>query len=298
MAFNVQALVGAAIYELHNGNPFWVVGMVGLGIPPNHRLKSRGALQHGATDDGYLADERILGLSLASIGTDRATADGHRDTLRAIFKPQQSTPTRIRVTREDGQVRQLDVHAAGPVDMPQTRDQRMGPLQLLLVQMEAAQPLWYDPALVNTVFLTVIGGTEGWQIPALMPWDQQGGDIINVRETFHYAGDAPAYPEIIITGPADNPVITNETTGETLTFTGSVPALDTWTVTISDNSADVTNAAGDSVLEYLSDDSDLGTFHLDPDLNGGDNDITVEILTGATGATRVRLRYYTRYFGL
>jgi hypothetical protein len=96
----------------------------------------------------------------------------------------------------------------------------------------------------------------------------------------------------VITGPCDNPVIENETTGDRIEFSGTLLNGETWTVQISDDSADVLDDAGDSALQYVTEASDIGTFHLEP----GDNEIGVEILTGATTATRVSLRYNERHY--
>lgn len=44
------------------------------------------------------------------------------------------------------------------------------------------------------------------------------------------AGDIDAWPVFVITGPVDFPVITNDTTGDTFTVVGNIPALTTVTI--------------------------------------------------------------------
>lgn len=292
MAWNVQFIVGATTYEMFNGNPFWVTALSGVGIQNVLRLESKGALQNGVTDIGFQQAAGLLTLEVFIHGASKSAADGHRDTLAGILRPRAATPVKVRVTRNDGKVRQIDTYLVGSADFPAVRSQRFGGGQIVAVQLKAPDPKWYDPTLVNVAFTSVQGGTEGWQIPIDVPWDQQGGDFIDVVETIDYAGLAPVYPEIVITGPCDNPIIENQTTGETIEFVGTLLNGETWTVQISADSADVLDDDGVSALQYVTEDSDLGTFHLEP----GANDVAVQILTGATTATRVSFRYYERYY--
>lgn len=292
MAYNVQFIVGSTTYEMFDGNPFWVTALSGVGISGVLRLESRAALQNGVTDLGYQQTAGMLYAEIHIHGATKAATDGHRDTLAGILRPRANTPIKVRVTRDDGEVRQIDTYLVGNADFPAARGQRFGGGQIVLVQLKAPNPTWYDPTLVNVGFESVAGGTEGWQIPAEVPWVQQSGDIIDTTETVNYGGTAPVYPEIVITGPCDDPVITNNTTNETLEFVGSLLNGETWTVQISEDSADVLDDNGDSALQYLTEASDLGTFHLEP----GDNEIVVQILSGATTATRVSLRYYERHY--
>jgi len=290
MAYNVQAIVESTTYEMYNGAPFWVVSMTGVGIGPVSRLESKGAQQNGSTDVGYLLENRLLNIEMFINGVSKIATEGHRDTLAAILRPR-NTPVKWKVTRNDGAIRQIDGYLVGMADMPAIRGQSFGGGQTVIVQLKCNNPSWYDPELQNIPFFIAPGGIEGWQFPLLFPWNQEAGNIIDQTITVDYAGSAPTYPEIVLTGPGDDPVIRNLDTGEVLEFEGTIPSGDAWTVTITEDSADVTNEAGDSVLEYLTEDSDLGTFHLEP----GSNDIQVQILTGATVETSASLRYYKRY---
>lgn len=293
MTYNIQAIVESTTYEMYDGNPFWVVSMVGVGIGPVNRLESRGAQQNGSTDVGWLADNKLLNVEFFINGASRSAKAGHKDTLATILRPR-STPIKWRVRREDDLVKQIDVFLVGMADMPAIREQSFGGGQYVLAQFKANDPRWYEPTLESVPFFIAPGGTEGWQFPIIFPWNQEAGNVIDQTETIDYEGTADTYPEIEITGPADTPLIRNLTTGEKLEFTGNIEAGDSWTVTITEDSADVTNEAGDSVLEYLTEDSDLGTFHLEP----GSNDILVQILSGATAATSAAVRYYKRHWHL
>lgn len=293
MAYNVQAIVEPTTYEFYNGAPFWVVSMTGVGIGPVSRLESKGAQQNGSTDVGYLLENRLLNVEFFINGASKIATDGHRDTLASILRPR-ATPLKWRITRNDSAIRQIDSYLVGMADMPRVRGQSFGGGQTVIAQFKCNEPTWYDPTLQNVPFILEPGGIEGWQFPVIFPWVQAPGEIIDQTQTINYPGSAPTFPEIVIVGPADAPLIQNLTTDEKLEFTGSIPDGDSWTITITEDSADVVNEAGDSVLEFLTEDSDLGTFHLEP----GNNDISAQILTGVSLITSVSMRYYIRYSNL
>jgi len=114
-----------------------------------------------------------------------------------------------------------------------------------------------------------------------------------------YAGDFDSYPTITMTGPIISPLITNTTTGDQLSFAGgTIGSTDVWTIETRYGRKSVLNAAGSSVEQYLSSDSDLATFRLvaDPAATGGTNTISVAGTAGGT-ATAISLAYYNRYTG-
>ncbi len=67
-------------------------------------------------------------------------------------------------------------------------------------------------------------------------------------------GDFDAYPIIILKGRLDAPIITNETTGESLIFSGNVSSGDIYTVDIVNRT--IVNSAGDNIFSVLSSDTD------------------------------------------
>ena len=149
MAFNLQAIVNSVTYDLNNGSPFKLEGLTGGGVAAARRLSERGPLQHGDTDLGVRLQPRTITLSLNFVGASASALDTARDTLNTIFKPVGETavnyPVQLRVTRDDGGVRQLDCYTSGPADIPLIPANRPGNLHRAVVQLRAADPLWYDP---------------------------------------------------------------------------------------------------------------------------------------------------------
>lgn len=299
MSVSVDWIVGATTYALSGRAPYAFISLTGMGNPPVRRIKERGPQQHGATDVGFLLDERMLNLAILITGSTLELVDGYRDDLADMLKPS-STAGKLRVTRDDGTVRQIDCHVSTAVDFPNTLQERIGASQLVVVQFEAADPIWYDPVRNNIVFTIASGVSEpgGYPIPLMIPMIYTGGALIDATENLTYAGKWETFPTIYITGPADDPVITNATTGKVLDFTGTnIAALDTYTIDLRYGYKTVTDAAGVRQNAALTDASNLVDWSLapSPDAPGGINDIQVYIPSGVTVATKVRVEYYDRY---
>lgn len=145
MAFALDAIVNDVTYSLSDGDPFRLESAQGLAMPSVRRLTERGPRQDGDTDLGYRLDPRTITLSLNFYADTYAALDGHRDTLATIFKPARGYDIKLRVTRDDGAVRQIDCHTVGPVDVRLVREERPGKLHRAVVQLRAADPTWYDP---------------------------------------------------------------------------------------------------------------------------------------------------------
>lgn len=296
MSVTIEAIVGPTTYALSGRNPYAFISLTGLGLPPIRRLKERGPLQHGSTDVGFLLDERMLNLALMITGNTLDELDGYRDDLAEILKPLDTTPIKLRVTRDNGSVRQIDCFTAGLVDFPNTLQERMGASQLVVAQFEAADPIPYDPALNNIVFDTSGGG--GYFVNLSVPLQYSVGTSIDQVVSLAYNGKWEVYPTIYVTGPAEDLVITNETIGKVLDFTGhTIAAGVTYEIdlrygfkTITDNSGVRQNAA-------LTDDSNLADWRIvpSPTAVGGINDIHVEVADQATSNTQIRVAYYDKY---
>ena len=119
MAQTWQAVVGATTYNLNDGTISRLLpGVQGAGMPPARRLVQRSPQQHGHTDLGYRYDARQLRLPFLFDTTSLALADARRDDIYDIFKSLTGTPIKIKVTRDDAAVRQLDCYVTGVLDMP------------------------------------------------------------------------------------------------------------------------------------------------------------------------------------
>jgi len=153
MAQTWQAVVGATTYNLNDGTISRLLpGVQGAGMPPARRLTQRSPQQHGHTDLGYRYDARQLRLPFLFDTTSLALADARRDDIYDIFKSLTGTPIKIKVTRDDASVRQLDCYVTGVLDMPDDLQNRLTATQLYVVTLEAGDPMWYNPTQQSTSF--------------------------------------------------------------------------------------------------------------------------------------------------
>lgn len=296
MSVSVQAIVGSETYNLSGRNPYAFISLTGQGLPPIRRIKERGPQQHGSTDVGFLLDERMLTLALLITGSTLADLDTYRDNLAEILKPLSSTPIKLRITRDDGAIRQIDCNTVGIVDFPNTLQERIGPSQMVIAQFEAADAIPYDPTLQNIVFDT--SGGRGYAVPIEIDLAYTTGTSIDNIISLTYGGKWEVYPKIYVTGPAEDLVITNQTIDTVLDFTGHViPALETYEIDLRYGFKTVTDSSGSRQNAALTDESDLATWRIVPSpmAPGGINDIRVEVADQATSATQVRVEFYNRY---
>ena len=297
MSVIVEGIVGPTTYALSGGNPFWFVSLTGGGLPPIRRLKERSPQQHGSTDIGFLLDERMINLVLlieANATTQQEAlelADQYRDDLAECLKPRENTPIQLRITRDDGRVRQIDCHVVGTVDFPNTLRERMGASQLVVIQFEAADPIFYDPTLNNVIF-DISDNVSGVEIPLMIPFVYSAVTELDAIESITYAGKWETFPIIYVTGPANDLIITNETTGKVLDFTGhNIASGDIYTIDLRYGQRFIVDQNGVRKNSALTDDSDLQNWSFVP----GINDVHVEITSGLSVVTLIRVEYYNRY---
>lgn len=462
-----QAIVGSTTYSLSDGNPFKIISISGIGNAPVRRLEERGPFQDGSTDTGYRLDPRLINIVLYINASTRALADTYRDTLSGIFNPANGAMVKLRCTRDDNAVRQIDCYAVNLVDMPAEIPDRVLGYQRVGVQLKAPNPIWYNPSgfalafdrsgtaidwrygggLIGTADLITSGtsvaqgsafaiptgltsytiftrtarpasgtevlwsikrtadasmdlyfagtGTTGLRMDAVSDFDyvttgtaypagtasiffnqhqsvatgeerarmqvvhyttSSGSLVAQVLDPYHTFGtvsgtvgywrSTPAagsawtptvthaamyskglstaqmdgivsaitggttgnfsgtalidgtwdeYPMIVLTGPMNDPVLTNTTTGEILSFTGAtIPAGAAYLIDTRYGHKTVEDTTGANQIGKLANASDLSTFHLRP----GANFLQVSFSGGTTAASQVNLTYYDRYIAL
>lgn len=163
MAFKLEVLRGATTYVISDytdpSNPFSVEGAEGMGGASVRNIEDNGPYQDGTTHLDERLDPRTITLRINVKAASAATLDGNRDTLMKAFKPVKGVPITLKLTRDDGTVRQVDTRRTGPLDIPLVKENRPGNLHRAVVQLRAADPVWYDPTEQNEDFLVP---TDWW----------------------------------------------------------------------------------------------------------------------------------------
>jgi hypothetical protein len=116
-----------------------------------------------------------------------------------------------------------------------------------------------------------------------------------------YDGDVASFPSIIrITGPITNPVITNQSTGEKLDFTGTtIAGGDYYDIDLRYGLKTIVDASGNDVFSDLTSDSDHATWHIaaDDEVTDGINTVRVQG-SSITASTKIEINYLNRYGGI
>lgn len=301
----VYAYIAGTRYVLRNVKGYVIEKITGLGIPNVRRQFSRGAFQQGKTDLGYRSDSRLIGITWALVDNDLWGLDDLRQELYSIFRPREDDPVSLRFVLPSKRIRQADVNL---IDVMEAEDTDSYGAQRVTAVFEAADPRLYDPRQ-QTVDFNLITYNDGWTIPWPIPWPI-GQSAVNTTEVINYAsGDRLAdqeFPVIRIFGPLRNVIVENLTTGESLDFTaeGGV-AIGLGEFVEIDLSYGVKTAVdqnGNSVERFLTDESDLATWHLSYNTelldsgnrSTGSNTIRVRGNAAST-VTRVEIAYFNRY---
>lgn len=281
---------------------FWL-GDTGLAMPPIRRLQERGALQNGVTDLGFRLDPREFNLIFGFRSVGGADYWSKRQALLDIFKPS-SDPLKLTVQSIDGSfTRSINFHYTGALDLSSESSADLygdGTYDLVNVECYAPDPLWYNPEPIVVNFLPTfsIGLFIPLQIPSSIGTDP-GDGYMSARETIPYAGTWRAYPELKITGPITDPVITNLETGDKLDFTGTtIAAFNYIVVDLEYGVKTVRDQDGVNMISRLTSDSNLSTFSLEHARTGSkDNTIYISGDDVST-ATALRFTYYERFIGI
>ena len=183
----------------------------GVGMPVINRALEKSPLQHGASDRGFRLDVRQMILQIHLENEAEPETDATRDFITNVFAPT-NEPLKLRVTRDDDAVRQIDCFVTGLVDYPQSI--RKGAGQPITIPLVAPDPIFYDPTeqestgSITSGTLDITINLDGYT------WDE--------------------WPIIEVTGPITDLTIIHSVqpggpTVEEITLDGEIPSGETWT---------------------------------------------------------------------
>lgn len=191
-----------------------LLGISGLGSPaprPERVLKSRA---HGEVDLTALYGGRVIGLLGYCYGPDMATAHSNFDILKNSVK---LGSTHLLKFRRIGQAvdEQVSVRVASAVESPFAG----ASMQIKWsVELFAADPRIYSSTLNQGDYDPTTAGTAGVELPLVFPLDFLGSGLSNLIVS--NGGNFPTEPTFTISGPIVNPIIDNDTSGESLFTSG------------------------------------------------------------------------------
>lgn len=267
----------------------------GFGMPPLHRLTERGPLQDGVSDRGYRLDPRVVNLVITTIGATWSERYTRRAELLRMLMPGNDV-VKLRFTDPDGAAYALDCYViSGPLFS--SRDM-LGNEFKAAFGLYAPDPTLYDETAMALSF-GLGGGSHTMLVPTVIPMTV-GGSSIDMTQVLNYTGSYRSYPVIRITGPITNCVITNNSTGDKLDFTGvTIGAGAYYEIDCRYGYKTVESNAGVNKIGDLTDDSDLSTFAIEAGVAVATLANSINVAgTSITQATKVDIIVYRRFIGV
>lgn len=251
--------------EFKNSRPFILTDIEGVGGVETSLITTKSPYQDGTTHHNTLLNERILVIKGGIMGLDKEDMFKKRQELSSIFSPKMKG----RLTyKNDALERSIDC----VVELGPTWGKKVRRMQEFMIQLYCPNPFWLDKYEIGEEIAQWLGG---FKFPLRLPtkFATKG----EPRALLINQGDVETPVKIIITGPATNPMIRNQTTDEYIKVNrilGQGEQLHISTefgkkrVYIKDNEGIETNVlnwidlnstffnlkAGDNAIDYTSDD--------------------------------------------
>lgn len=232
------------------------------------------------------AGSPTLGVLLQAAGP-----DDYQARVRALvhaMRPKAGAGT-LTASTPVGETRSLTCYCVGGLEGDESTDGSLpGVWWKLALKLYAPDPWWYGDT--QTVSVGLGAGQAFFPIFPLVlsPSSVQGQFTVDLS-----ASDAPSFPVWTITGPGSGLVLTNQTTGQSLSLDATLLAGESMTIDSRPGMQSVRKSDGTNLLPTVTAGTDPQLWPLIEGVN------TVSaVLTGATSASRVVGQYQPRYAGI
>lgn len=220
--------------------------------------------RHGSVFAPKYFDERRMMFGLAVTAANATALETAFDTMTTLFSPR--TEQTLSMTREDGTIRTVQATVDAAFDVTRITNT----FARVVVEFTLCKPYFR----LSTLYQVTSDAIDGTPTPQTLTVVNSGS--IEERS-----------PTLTLTGPLRNSVITNTTTGVSLTYTGTIASPRV--VTISTNSYDEYVATDDLGANKIGLITHSGSAAL-MTLNPGNNAITITDADYASGT--VKFSYY------
>lgn len=269
-----------------------------LGAPPTQFITRRGYKQNGATEIDFLLDPRTISVELwHSPACSRQDYWDVRKELHDFLRPNRNGPITFTLQTPNGNLRSIIVRADPGLVFPAQNNNNNWNVQ---EQMDfiAFSPLFFNFA----VSTTALSSTTQTQLvfPITFPITFGTSDVFLTTGSITYLGTWKSYPIITLTGPYTRAVISNVEAGVALFMSVAIAAGEQRIIDLTPGAQSIEDANGVNKFSDLGAGSNLIDFAIypDPEVAGGIQNITVQMVGGTPGTSVASISYYERYFGL
>lgn len=269
-----------------------------FGAPPTSYITRRGYRQNGATEIDFLLQSRTISVELwHSPACDRQTYWNIRKELHDFLRPNRNGAMTFTLQTPNGNQRSIVVRADPGLTFPSQSGNNNWNVQ------EPLDFIAYDPLFFDAVqSVTALSSTTQTQLifPITFPITFGTSDVFLSTGAFTYLGTWRSYPIITITGPYTRANIQHVEKGVNISLSVAIGAGESRIIDLTPGAQSITDANGNNKFSDLGAGSDLVDFAIypDPEVAGGVQTITVQLVNGTPSVSTATLKYYARYFGL
>lgn len=269
-----------------------------IGAPPTSYITRRGYRQNGSTEVDFILGPRIITAELwHSPACDRQDYWDLRKSLHDFLRPNRNGPMTFTIQTPNGDERSIIVRAdPGLVFPPQANNNNWN-------TQENFDLIAYDPTFFNaSQSVTALSSSTQTQLvfPITFPITFGTDDIFLTTGVITYLGTWKTYPVITVTGPYTRANIQHVDLGVNITLSTAILEDETRVIDLTPGAQSIVDGNGDNKFSDLGAGSDLVDFAIypDPEVTGGLQTITVQLIDGVAGISTASLAYYERFFAL
>jgi hypothetical protein len=273
---------------LTNKAPF-IVSFLSLNQDTSAEIqRTKAPYQDGTTYIDTLMNERAISFEITILTSDELSLTEKRQLVTQVFNPKLGEGV-LRYEFEGG-TREIDVTVDGPPVFPSGRDNRGRNYQKAIINLLCPSPFWMDAVKTSKQMSFIMGGFG-------FPW-RLGSTKFSERtykRVFDNQGDVSTPVYIEFYGPAVNPVITNNTTGEFVRVNRTLEETDKLVIdtTFGQKKVEIVHADGSTTNAFNWIDLDSTFFQLVL----GDNEIEYNSNNDST-KSRVVISFKNRFLGV
>jgi hypothetical protein len=281
--------------------PYILQKLEGLGIPENSTEKLKSPDQDGTSWVQTLLDSRSIELEFGILTTTDVEKFNLRENVSKVFNPKYELDI---LYEYPGGKKRITGHLDGPLNFAKSDDRRY---QKVLALIECNEPFWRDEEDSEA---TLTLEEPGFKFPLVFNPSIVFGVIANNTVVINTVGHVPSPVNIKFIGPATNPIVTNDTSGEFIKVNKVLASNEMLEINTAFGNKyvlfgeyqEVIQPDGSIEYEFVSSNPENAFGFIDPDstffqLMVGDNIITFNDDTQSEDAI-LRIKYNNLYTGV
>jgi len=289
----------------------YVMSEAGTGMVPLKYITNRALFQPGESIERMDVEPRVVELDILHKFCDRQAFWTGRNTFLDAIRPNRGFRGTLRKVLADGRKRDLTVVVAdGPKWQHENPNEWRRVSWREMVRFIAHDPIYYDPTQKTLSLLhPCVGVASGFPYTFTFPFtvaicelefeatfEIEFTGFTEIAGNIDYPGTWESYPVVTVTGPGSTRMeLVSTTTGKQLILEGfpNLGVGETIVLDLTFGVKSITGPGGANYLQYLTSDSDLVDFSIQPGINS-----FTGTLQAAAATSSIVLAYYERYIGI